>query len=50
MWSPANGGGDFGTIDRAGWEASITYLTRLKLVKDPVTVDDVVSEDMLPQG
>ena len=50
MWSPTNGGGDFGTIDREGWEASIAYLTKLGLVKDPVTIDDVVNGDLLPQG
>ena len=50
MWSPADGGADFGTIDRAGWEASIAYLTKLGLVKEPVTVDDLVRDDMLPQG
>lgn len=47
-WSPVSGGGPFGTIDRAGWEASIAYLTTLDLVPNPVTVDELVREDLLP--
>ncbi len=31
-----------GAIDRAGWTASIEYLTTLGLVPNPVTVDDLV--------
>lgn len=47
-WSPSSGGGPFGTIDRAGWEASIAYLTTLELVPNPVTVDQLVTEAHLP--
>ncbi len=47
-WSPASGGGPFGTIDRAGWEASIAYLTTLDLVPNPVTVDELVTDEHLP--
>jgi NitT/TauT family transport system substrate-binding protein len=47
-WSPVSGGGPFGTIDREGWEASIAYLTTLDLVPNPVTVDDLVRDDLLP--
>jgi NitT/TauT family transport system substrate-binding protein len=39
---------ELGTIDRDGWQASIDYLTSLGLVKKPVTVDGVVSEEFLP--
>ncbi|MEO8272659.1 MAG: ABC transporter substrate-binding protein [Chloroflexota bacterium] len=49
-WSAADGGGVFGTIDSAGWEASIAYLTTLGLVPNPVTVDGLVKSDLLPQG
>jgi NitT/TauT family transport system substrate-binding protein len=49
-WAPAGGGAEFGTIDRAGWEASIAYMTTLGLVPNPVTVDDLVRTDLLPQG
>lgn len=31
-----------GAIDRDGWTASVEYLTRLGLVPNPVTVDDLV--------
>ena len=46
----------FGTIDRAGWQASIAFLEQLDdrapagsppLVPNPVTVDDVVRDDLL---
>ena len=38
----------FGAIDRAGWEASIAYLSELGLVPNPVTVDQLVRDDLLP--
>ncbi len=37
-----------GAIDRAGWSASISFLGKLKLVKNPVTTDDLVRDDLLP--
>jgi NitT/TauT family transport system substrate-binding protein len=36
-----------GAIDRDGWTASIEYLTSLGLVPNPVTADDLVSDDLL---
>ena len=39
---------DLGAIDRDGWTKSIAYLGTLGLVKNPVTTDDVVREDLLP--
>ena len=47
-WSPASGGGPFGTIDSAGWQASLDYLTQLGLVPTPVTLDQLVRVDLLP--
>jgi NitT/TauT family transport system substrate-binding protein len=47
-WAPASGGGSFGAIDTAGWQASIAYMTTLKLVPNPVTVDQLVRSDLLP--
>jgi NitT/TauT family transport system substrate-binding protein len=44
------GAGGFGAIERSGWEASIAYLTELGLVPNPVTVDELVREDLLPAG
>ncbi|MES1239606.1 MAG: ABC transporter substrate-binding protein, partial [Chloroflexota bacterium] len=49
-WSPVDGGGTFGAIDAQGWKDSITYLTELGLVPNPVTVDQLVQRDLLPQG
>jgi NitT/TauT family transport system substrate-binding protein len=39
-----------GAIDRSGWTDSIAYLTTLGLVPNPVTVDDLVRDDLLPGG
>jgi len=42
-WSAPGGTADsFGAIDRDGWQASIEYLSKLGLVKNPVKVDDLV--------
>ncbi|HJP89746.1 MAG TPA: ABC transporter substrate-binding protein [Candidatus Limnocylindrales bacterium] len=49
-WSPADGGGTFGTIDEQGWKDSIAYMTKLKLVPNPVTVDQLVQKDVMAQG
>jgi hypothetical protein len=35
-------------IDSAGWQASIAYMTTLKLVPKPVTLDQLVRTDLLP--
>ena len=39
-----------GAIDRDGWTTSIGFMTGLGMVKDPVTTDDLVREDLLPAG
>ncbi len=42
-WSgPVQAADGLGAIDRAGWTASIEFLTTLGLVPNPVTVDDLV--------
>jgi NitT/TauT family transport system substrate-binding protein len=38
----------FGAFDRAGWTASIAFLTKLGLVKVPVTVDGLVVDGFVP--
>jgi NitT/TauT family transport system substrate-binding protein len=48
-WSPASGGGPFGTIDHAGWQASVTYMQTLGLVPNPVTLDQLVRDDFIPR-
>ena len=42
-WAPP-GGGPFGTINEAGWEASVDYLVTLGLVPNPVSLDRLVQE------
>jgi NitT/TauT family transport system substrate-binding protein len=50
-WSgPVQDSHRLGAIDRDGWVASISYLSKLGLVKNPVTVDDLVRTDLLPAG
>ncbi len=43
----ASTGAALGTIDRAGWQASVTFMTQLGLVPKPVTVDGLVVEDFV---
>jgi NitT/TauT family transport system substrate-binding protein len=47
-WHDPTGAKPFGSIDRAGWDASITYLTGLDMVPNPVKVEDVIRDDLLP--
>ncbi|MEA2610049.1 MAG: putative riboflavin transport system substrate-binding protein [Chloroflexota bacterium] len=47
---PIQAANGLGTIDRAGWTQSISYLTSLGLVPNPVAVDDLVQADLLPAG
>jgi NitT/TauT family transport system substrate-binding protein len=39
-----------GAIDRDGWARSIDYLTTLGLVRNPVTVDDLIVDGFIPVG
>lgn len=47
---PLQAASGLGTLDTDGWTASIAYLTELDLVPDPVTIDDILVQDMLPAG
>ena len=38
----------YGTIDRDGWQQSLDFMTKLGLVPNPVTVDQLVDETLLP--
>jgi hypothetical protein len=50
-WSgPVQVAGGLGAVDRDGWAASIDYLTSLGLVPNPVTVDDLVRDDLIRTG
>ena len=42
--TPADG---MGAIDRAGWQASVEFMTKLNMVPKPVTVDGLVVEDFV---
>jgi len=39
-----------GAVDRDGWSATIEYLTTLGLVPNPVTVDDLIRDDLFRPG
>ena len=50
-WSgPIQAAHRLGAIDREGWTKSIAFLGTLGLVKNPVTTDQIVREDLLPAG
>ncbi len=40
-------GEPYGTIDRAGWQKSIDFMSSLGLVPNPVTVDGLVTDQLL---
>jgi NitT/TauT family transport system substrate-binding protein len=44
----AQEGGGLGAIEPGDWEASLTFLTDLGLVPNPVTVDDLIDTGILP--
>ncbi len=39
-----------GAVDRDGWQASIAFLEELELVPNPITIEDVLRDDLLPPG
>jgi NitT/TauT family transport system substrate-binding protein len=39
-----------GAVDREGWAASIAFLEEQGLVPNPVTIEDLLRDDMLPPG
>ena len=47
---PLQASGGLGAIDLDGWTASIEYLSSLGLVPNPVTVDDLVRDDLIGAG
>ncbi len=47
-WKNARTGGALGSIDRAGWQASLDFMAGLGLVPNPVTVGQLVDESLLP--
>jgi len=47
-WKNRRTGEPFGSIDRDGWQQSLDFMTSLGLVPNPVTVDQLVDESLLP--
>jgi NitT/TauT family transport system substrate-binding protein len=39
-----------GAVDRDGWEASIEFLEDQGLVPNPITIEDLLRDDLLPPG
>ena len=46
--APGSGPAEYGTLNRAGWQASIEFMMGLGLVPNPVTVDDLLWEAGTP--
>jgi putative riboflavin transport system substrate-binding protein len=49
-WKGGRSASEMGAIDRPGWTTSIEFMSRLGLVPNPVTVDQLVDETLLPKG
>jgi len=47
-WKNSRTGGPLGSIDRAGWQQSVDFMTGLGLVPNAVTVDQLVNASLLP--
>jgi NitT/TauT family transport system substrate-binding protein len=48
QWKNPRTNAAYGTIDRDGWQQSLDFMTTLDLVPNPVTVDQLVTETLLP--
>lgn len=48
-WTNPRTKAPYGSIDRDAWEQSITFMTSIGLVPNPVTVDQLVDESLLPR-
>ena len=47
-WKNPRTNAPYGAIDTAGWQESLDFMTSLGLVPNPVTVDQLVNESLLP--
>ncbi len=47
-WTNPRTNAPYGAIDTAGWQKSLDYMTSLGLVPNPVTVDKLVDDSLLP--
>jgi ABC-type nitrate/sulfonate/bicarbonate transport system substrate-binding protein len=51
VWSgPAQQARGLGAIEPADWQKSVEFLTKLDLVPNPVTTDDLIQPGLLPSG
>jgi NitT/TauT family transport system substrate-binding protein len=48
QWKNTRTGAALGSIDTAGWQQSLDFMTKLGLVPNPVTVDKLVDTSLLP--
>ena len=48
QWQNQRTGGALGSIDTDGWQKTVDFMTTLGLVPNPVTVDQLVDESLLP--
>jgi NitT/TauT family transport system substrate-binding protein len=48
-WTGGGTPDDIGKIDKAGWTKSVEFMTGLGLVANPVTVDQLVDDSLLPK-
>ena len=48
QWKNTRTGAAYGLIDRDGWQQSLDFMSSLGLVPNPVTVDQLVNESLLP--
>ena len=47
-WKNPRTGAPLGSIDTAGWQQSLDFMSTLGLVPNPVTVDQLVDTSLLP--
>ncbi len=47
-WASPRAGAPLGSIDRPGWQQSLDFMSSLGLVPNPVTMDQLVDESLLP--
>ncbi len=47
-WKNTRTNAPYGSIDQAGWQQSLDFMTSLGLVPNPVTVDQLVNTSLLP--
>ena len=47
-WTNPRTNAPYGSIDRDAWQQSLDFMTSIGLVPNPVTVDQLVDESLLP--